>query len=200
MNRIVESLSTQQHRNSTKSVYIGVWRSFNKFLIRLDEKPRTWEERVTLYVGYLVKKGMQSATIRSYISGIKAVIQEDGYEWSDKNAKLLALTKNCRLHNDLVKNRLPIQNGLLELILLQVEVMFNKQIYLEIMWKCLFLIAYFGLFRVGELTLGSHTIKAKDIYVDKKHKKLKIYLYSSKTHGKESRPQSVKIQGKRTPE
>ena len=46
---------------------------------------------------------------------------------------------------------------------------------------------------MGELTSGSHPIKASDIHIGQNKEKLLILLYSSKTHGRESRPQKVKI-------
>ena len=195
MYNIIDKLKSNQHQCSTSKNYHGIWKNFNKFLIRLDRKPKTWEERVAVYVGYLTTKGMQSATIKSYISAIKSTLIADNYEWSDKDAKLVSLTKVCQLSNDHVKTRLPIRNNLLEVILTQTEKKFSKQLYLEIMWKCLFSMGYYGLFRVGELTTGYHTIKAKDVYVSRERQKMKIYLYSSKTHGKNRKPQVVKIEG-----
>ena len=67
------------------------------------------------------------------------------------------------------------------------------------MYKAMFAIAYYGLMRVGKLTadLGagrlSHAVKAKNVHVAGNKRKMMIMLYSSKTHGKESRPQKIKI-------
>ena len=47
--------------------------------------------------------------------------------------------------------------------------------------------------RVGEFTLGGHTLKTCDIHVGDKKDKVMVVLYSSKTHGKESRPQKIRI-------
>ena len=45
--------------------------------------PKTWEQRVSIYCAYLIKiKKLQSSTVKSYISGIKTVLINDGYEWS----------------------------------------------------------------------------------------------------------------------
>ena len=46
---------------------------------------------------------------------------------------------------------------------------------------------------MGELTLSNHTIKAKDVHLGRNKYKIKLILYTSKTHGKESYPQEVKI-------
>ena len=61
------------------------------------------------------------------------------------------------------------------------------------MYQALFATAYFGLFQVGELTKGSHPICAKDVHIGENKKKLLFILHTSKTHWKNSKPQSVKI-------
>ena len=48
--------------------------------------------------------------------------------------------------------------------------------------------------RVGELTLSQHVVKVKDIQVGVNKDKILLVSYSSKTHGKESLPQKIKIE------
>ena len=195
MERVVSNLRNIQNRESTKSNYLTVWRIFNKFLIRLDSKPPTWEDRLTLFVGYMVDRGNQSSTIKSYISAIKAILRMDGYVMNEDMLLLKSLTRACKLKNDVVHTRLPIQIGLLELILFEVARHFNKkgQVYLKILYQSLFALAYYGMFRVGELTESQHTVKAKNIHVGVNKSKILIILYSSKTHGRDAIPQRVKI-------
>ena len=52
---IVDKLKVQRHRATTRKNYYGIWRSFNKFFIRLDKKPKKWEDRIVLFVGYLIE-------------------------------------------------------------------------------------------------------------------------------------------------
>ena len=191
-----------QTRESTAKNYISIWRQFNKFLINLDKRPSSWEERVALYCRYLVDNGSQSSSIKSYISAIKAVLRTDGYQWSDDKVALNIITKGCRMINDTVKTRLPIEIKLLELLLFEIDRKFsgNKtrgkiispQSYLQIMYTALFLLAYYGLMRIGELTTGSHPVKAKDIHIARNKENIMIILYSSKTHDKANRPQEIK--------
>ena len=84
MNRLMLT----QHRDSTSKTYLSIWRQFNKFLVQLDNKPKFWEDRATLFIGYLIDKGMQSATVKSYVSAIKKTLVMDGYEW-DENLVLV---------------------------------------------------------------------------------------------------------------
>ena len=149
------------------------------------------------YATYLFYKGVQSSTMKSYISAIKKILELDDYQWSDDKLNLTILIKACKMVNDTVKTRLPIRNGLLELILFENERYFTllNQPYLEVLYRAIFLVLYYGLLRIGEVTTGNHPILAKDIYYSDTEKKLMFVLHSSKTHGKESNPQKVKIQG-----
>ena len=93
-------------------------------------------------------------------------------------------------------HRFPIKKGLLDIILYETEREFPTQPYLEIMYKTVYSLAYYGMMRIGELVWGVHTLKAKDVYdsTNKVRGKLMLVLHSSKTHGKESRPQQIKIE------
>ena len=46
--------------------------------------------------------------------------------------------------------------------------------------------------RVGEVTKSDHVAKAKDIHLAKNKDKLMIKLYTSKTHSRAMRPQTIK--------
>ena len=71
---IIDKLLNKQIRNTTNKAYLGIWRQFNKFLIRLDKKPDRWEDRVTLFVGHKINEGTQSSTIKTYVSAIKKTL------------------------------------------------------------------------------------------------------------------------------
>ena len=61
------------------------------------------------------------------------------------------------------------------------------------MYKALFLLGYYGLMRVGELTASPHVARAANVNVALNKNKILIILYTSKTHGLEARPQRIKI-------
>ena len=191
---IVEKLKTQNKRKSTSATYLRVWRQFNNFIIQLDDMPITWEERTVLFIGHLVHKGVQSSSVKSYVSAIKSTLLDDGYQWEDNKVLINSLTRACKLKNDKIQTRLPIQCNLLELLLFEVHRHFNgEQPYLTSLYRALFALGYYGLFRVGELTMSDHVIKAKNVHMGSNKPKLLIVLYSSKTHSIASRPQKVKI-------
>ena len=104
-------------------------------------------------------------------------------------------TRACKLVNDRVHTRLEIQCGLLELILFEIHRFFSNsgQEYLNILYKALFALGYYGLLRAGELTLSQHVVKAANVHITQNKDKMLIIFYSSKTHGLESRPQKIRI-------
>ena len=96
-------------------------------------KPKLWDDRTTLCIGYLIDNGMQSSTVKSYVSTIKKTLLLDGYNWNDNLVLVRYLARACRLVNDRVCTRLRIQCGLLEMILFETQRHFScqNQFYLE---------------------------------------------------------------------
>ena len=193
MQMILDRLMFRQNRISTSRTYMSIWRQFNKFLISLNVRPNEWEERTSLFLAYMIDKGMQSGTVRSYVSAIKKILVNDGYKWNDNKVLLSSLTKACKLINDHVHTRFPIHCSLLELILFEIGRIYDTQYYLECLYKAIFAIGYYGLLRVGELTEGPHVVKACNVHLGTNKDKLLLVLYSSKTHDEGSQPQKVKI-------
>ena len=159
----------------------------------LDKKLDTWEDRVSIYGAYLVHNGIQSSTLKSYVSAIKCVLCLDNYEWQDNKVLLNTLTGACRVVNDKVMTRLPIKIGFLEILLFETDRIFAKQPFLELLYKTVFAICYYGLLQVGEVARSPHAIKAKNVHIGQNKCKILLILYSSKTHGAETYPQKVKI-------
>ena len=165
---ILDRLKRQQLRKSTNDNYFSIWRNFNNFIVRLDKIPADWESRITLFCAYMVEQGSQSSTIASYVSAIKSVLKDDGYLIDHNKLLLGSLTCACRMVNDTVKMRLPIRSGLLELLLFELKRLFNTQMYLQILYQAMFLLGYYGLLRIGELTLSPHTIRACNVHIGQK--------------------------------
>ena len=165
---IVEKLRTQCHRDSTKKMYYRVRRAFNDFFLRLDRKPRYWEDCIVLFVGYLIEQKKKSTTIKSYLSAIRAVLKQDKYNLQEDQFLLKSLTKACCIKNDHLKVRLSIKKGLLGLILHQIRKEYEfkmNQPYLSLLYHTIISTAYYGLFRIGELTSGDHPVLAQDVHI-----------------------------------
>ena len=186
-------LRTQRNRNSTRQNYYRVWRIFNNFILSLDRIPRNWEDKLTLFAGYLVNEGKKSQTIKSYVSAIKSVLLDIKVEITPDEYLLSSLTRSCKLINDHVKTRLPIHRGQLNMLLNKANEIWQCQPYLKSLNKALLVSAYYGLLRVSELTYSPHAIKAIDVQIGVNKKKILFILRSSKTHSKDEFPQMVKI-------
>ena len=197
MNLIFERLKSQQNRKSTQRNYHCIWKKFISFTLNLDEIPMSWEERLCLFGTHMVEKGSQSTTIRSYMSALKFILRTDDIELNEEKIRLGIIIKACKVQNDRLYVRFPIRLSLLEQMLFEIECLYgaaeNNQPYLELMYKSLLLASYYGLLCIGEVTAGDHVIKAGDLHVGTNKNKMLIVLFTSKTHGVESRPQKVHI-------
>ena len=60
---ILERVKLQRNRDLTQKNYYTIWKLFNKFVIQLDVIPTTWEDRVYLFLAYMVVTGKKSATM-----------------------------------------------------------------------------------------------------------------------------------------
>ena len=100
------------------------------------------------------------------------------YQWEEGKILLESLIKACKLENDTVKCRLPIQVGLLELLLFELQRVFANQPYLKSLYKAIFSIMYYGLMRICEVTVTSsnHTVRAKDLHIGRNKDKILIVL------------------------
>ena len=122
-------------------------------------------------------------------------MRDDGVCLNEDKYLLTSLTKACRLKNDCVKTRLPIQLGVLEVLLKYIRQYFVSQPYLEKLFSAIFSTAYFGLLRIGEVSQSEHVVLARNVKIADNKQKIMMILRSSKTHGAESKPQIIKITG-----
>ena len=116
------------------------------------------------------------------------MLREVKVELNEDVFLIKALTRACRLNVDTFRTRLPIRKGLLEIILSQLKIHFYDQKYLRTLYRAIFCTAYFGLFRIGELTSGDHPVKAVDVHIGHNKCKMMFILRSLKTHGKDTNP------------
>ena len=125
-------------------------------------------------------------TIKSYISAIRAVLMEDGYELNEDSFLLGSLTRACKIHHDHISTKLPIK---------KMGDLFESQPYLLCLFRTMLLITYYGLFRVCEVakTSSNHAVKAMDAHIARNKDKIMFVLHTLKTHDKGCKPQIVKI-------
>ena len=135
--------------------------------------------------------------MKSYISAIRATLADLNVSLNENQFLLTSLTKACRLKNDKIRHRFPIYKELLQVILNYVELycMWQNQPYLCLLYQAILATAYYGIFRIGEVTMSNHCIQARDVHTGLNKKKMMFVLRSSKTHNEGDRPQTVKISG-----
>lgn len=82
---------------------------------------------------------------------------------------------------------------MLHKLLDQVDIHFHDQPYLKAMYKAMFVLAFYCLLRVSELTSGRHPIMARNVIAAKNKLKIQVTLESSKTHTKAQRLQVIRF-------
>ena len=127
------------------------------------------------------------------MSAVKGLLKDDGYKWDEGQVLFSSLMQACKLQNDQVCCRLPIQKPLFETLLFEIGRVFSKQVYLLVLYRAVFCLAYYGLMRIGELAEGTHPVKACDIHIASNKHKILIVLYTSKTHSEAMYQQQIKI-------
>ena len=161
----------------------------------MDNKPKNWEDRLTLFVGYLVQCKKKSTTIKSYISAIKAVLAAEKIKISEDAYLISFLTKVCRITNDKIRTRLPIYKKMVNVLLDRCETYFGKkqQVFQAKLYRAVFVSMYYGMLRISEVTEGEHAVKALDVHIADNKNKILFILRSSKTHTRENKPQIITI-------
>ena len=101
MDNILQQLKQMWHRDSTCSNYYGIWKKFNKFILRLDIRPTNWEDRLVMYVAYLIHMKRCSTTIKS----------NGGIAINEDTALLATLTQACHLHSNQSKHQADDKEG-----------------------------------------------------------------------------------------
>ena len=82
----------KKNQATTNKNYLAVWRHFNRFIVRLDKPRGNWEQHTILFCTHLIENGLKSTTVRSYISAIKSMLQDDNYDWNENQVLLTMLT------------------------------------------------------------------------------------------------------------
>ena len=148
-------------------------------------------------MAHLINEKRQSATIKSYISAIKAVLADNSIKINQDEFLLSSLTRACKIHNDRITTKFPIYRELMAIILAEIKKTYSacNQPYLSLLYRTLFSTAYFGLFRASELTNtpSKHAVKVVDVQIVHNKRKFMFILRSSKTHSEGMQPQIVKI-------
>ena len=129
--------------------------------MRLDIKPESWEDGLILFAGQLINERKKSTMVKSYISAIKAILNNDGKKLNEDQVLLASITCACRLKYDTNNQKLPIKRGVLGILLSKLDNFYlSPQPYLVVLYKAKLSMAYFV---SGYHTDTPITIKAEAI-------------------------------------
>lgn len=180
---------------STSETYHTVWRNFLNFLNEFKNLPSKYEDKMVMYAAHLGNEGAHSATVGSYMSAIRYKLRKDGIDIPDKNFEIASIIRTCKLKNNRVFYRCGISKPMLkDLLQATKELLYdNGQEYQYFLYRAIFLTAYYGMFRIGEIAQGPHSVTASDVKPSTNKNKFLLILRSSKTHGKGDHPHTVNI-------
>lgn len=137
----------------TKKSYQRAWRTLQQFYERFYESPTPQlplsSSHLALFIAYLSAKKLAPSTITSYLSAIGYVHKIKGYTDPTKSFlihKLLTALSRRRLA-DL---RLPITRPVLHELIRSLRHT-NSSAYQRCLYSAMFLLAFYGFFRIGEL-------------------------------------------------
>ena len=150
---------------STRQAYSRVWKSLASFCQTIGEiegsKPPVAPSVVFLFLTDLISKGMSGSSVCCYSSAISYVHKLCGMRDPTSSfavTKLIAAAKKLKPTRDL---RMPISSMILRK-LIDVSHLVIPSHYDVVLIKALFLVCFFGFFRIGELVPKS---KARGLQV-----------------------------------
>ena len=165
--------------HSTRAAYLRAWGSFQNFLLAFDVTPvfPVPSSIMLMFIAHLHQKGYSASTIASQASAIGFVHKlhcvSDPYEAFVVKKALLAVRKGQQPKSQ----RLPITLEVLKkLVLALPEVISN--VYRRCLFKAMFLIAFHGFLRVGEMTKSVHNLQRHQICLTKE--RITIHFQSFK--------------------
>lgn len=181
---------------NTAATYRTAINSFNSFRV-LYKLPNLWPlsiKDVSLFIAYCFEKAFSAKSISTYISGLAFVHKINN--WYDINQSFVVkkLLEGCHRSRPSFDRRAPITFNMLQKICsLTQSVCFNE--YESVMFKSMFSLAFFGLFRVGELTTSRYqpsALNCNDVIFAYDNKAVQITMRHFKTNQR-GKPVILKI-------
>jgi len=182
-NRLIEGAYA---KNTLKSYETGLT-AFDKFRtlqkINISWPPRL--DTIVQFIAYLSLKGLSANTAKSYLLAIGYKCKMSGFSDVNQNFIVQKVLEGMKRLNMKADTRLPITENILSSIILRLPGS-CRNAYETKLFKAAFTLAFWGLFRVGEITVSkgndiNHVISANDVHVDVELSKVVVFLRYSKT-------------------
>lgn len=194
-NVVVEGMKNGDLQHSSQITYHTVWNQFLQFLDGFKNLPSLWEQKMVMFAAHLGNQGTQASTVGSYMSALRYKLRKDGVEIPDKNFEIASIIRTCKIKNNAVHYRCGISKNMLKELLQTVKKHFldKGQQYQFVLFRAVFLTAYYGMFRIGEIAQGPHSLKMENVKKSTNKYKYLMILRSSKTHGEGDFPHTVSV-------
>jgi len=131
-----------------------------------------------MFVGYCFEKSYSPSTISSYISGLNFYHKINGWYSISDVFVINKIIKGCRRLRPVVDKRAPITILMLQKICNVLPMVANSS-FESLLFKAMFSVAYFGLFRVSELVFtnnGNRSLQFEDVLFDNDNKHVLLCL------------------------
>ena len=147
---------------SSKTVYTRSWRLFQEAmtLIAPNVDIRSLlplsQNTVLFFIGFLSLKGLSSSTITTYVSAIGYVHKISNLHNPTTNFLVQKVLASVNKINPSLDPRLPITLNILHQLIQALPQVVNNYYHI-ILLRAMFLVAFYGLMRVGEIAYSSDT-------------------------------------------
>lgn len=141
---------------------------------------------VVLFISYCFEKGLAPKTISTYIAGINYYHRVHNWSGVTDVFVVKKMLEGCHRSRRTKDERAPITKVVLQAICCALpSVCYDS--FETTLFKALFVVAYFGLFRVSELVSPSNTMRGSpiqfsDVNLDTQGKSVNICLHTFKTN------------------
>lgn len=158
MNELLHSAITEGSRKT----YQRAWTTYVDFASEFCESHASllpvWVNNLALFISYLSARKFASSSISTYVSALSYVRKLAHFPDPTKHflvQKILAAHSKLYSTPDV---RLPITRGVLHRLVLALNHT-NSSAYQRLLFQTMFLVAFYGFFRVGELTAKGANLK-----------------------------------------
>lgn len=173
---------------NTFQTYNTAVSSFSKFrsMYKFEEHWPATQQQLVLFIAYCFNKGLSPKSIKTYIAGLDYFHRVNEWPPVTSNFLIAKLLDGCFRVRKTVDNRAPITKHILLGILNELHRVCYNQYEIKL-FKSLWLLAYFGLFRISELVAcyaygPNYNINRGDIYISPDGHFVSVSLNRHKTN------------------
>ena len=184
----VEALLQSATAQNTQETYSRGLKCFEEFHYNFGGKKSSWPptlEHIIEFIGYMSVKGFTDSTAKTYIAGISYYLKLQNHFDFTQNFIVKKLLEGYKRKAKTKDNRMPITGEILTNLVEKLPVVCSN-LYETSLFAAAYTTAFFGFFRVGEITSvkkgkQGHEIQFDCIKVSQNKQTVEIRLDHSKT-------------------